>query len=288
MSSGPSNVRKRVISMGEGSIGPPQRKRPRVSSISAEFQIQLLGGSASVASGVRILFLSLAYFPHLSLTQPDRLPRSRPLHTDELDFLNISQHARPLSGSSSFTAGSRACSPGDLGDQPGSSAFISRSGMALMRRVSSASLASTSQVVPTYPECSAKHHLRNAKVTIDYSAPPAAADPLPELAVAAPLLSCSAANVLFFSRGNRAHYKNLMTTTEDVGQLCKLQDSHGDLRIIECGGVDQPDVVALGTSKGLIQIWDVKAKKKTASWSDRKSTRLNSSHLRTSRMPSSA
>jgi cell division cycle protein 20 (cofactor of APC complex) len=58
-----------------------------------------------------------------------------------------------------------------------------------------------------------------------------------------------------------------MTISEDVGQLCKLQDSHGDLRIIECGGADQPDVVALGTSKGLIQIWDVKAKKKTASWS---------------------
>jgi cell division cycle 20, cofactor of APC complex len=139
-----------------------------------------------------------------------------------------------------------------------------------MRRVSSASLASSSQTAPTYPECSAKHHLRNTKLTIDFSTPPApVADPLPELAVAAsaPLLSCSAMNVLFFSRGNRVHYKNMMATTEDVGQLCKLQDSHGDLRIIECGGVDQPDVVALATSKGLVQIWDVKAKKMTASWS---------------------
>ena len=63
------------------------------------------------------------------------------------------------------------------------------------------------------------------------------------------------------------HYKNLMTATEDVGQLCKLLDTHGDLRIIECGGADHPDVVALGTSKGLIQIWDVKAKKMSASWS---------------------
>lgn len=136
-----------------------------------------------------------------------------------------------------------------------------------MRRVSSASLASSSHVAPTYPECSAKYHLRNTKLTIDFSVLPAPDDPLPELAAGVPLLSCSATNVLFFSRGNRVHYKNLMTTTEDVGQLCKLQDSHGDLRIIECGGTDQPDVVALGTSKGLVQIWDVKAKKTTASWS---------------------
>ncbi|KAF8229458.1 WD40 repeat-like protein [Tricholoma matsutake] len=248
-STGPSNVRKRLISTGEEPIGLPHRKRPRVSSISSEFQIQLWGGSASVAPG------------------PDRLPRSRPLRTDDIGFLGISQHSRPLSGSSSFTTGSRACSPGDIGDQPGSSAFISSSGMALMRRVSSASLASSSHVAPTYPECSAKYHLRNTKLTIDFSVLPAPDDPLPELAAGVPLLSCSATNVLFFSRGNRVHYKNLMTTTEDVGQLCKLQDSHGDLRIIECGGTDQPDVVALGTSKGLVQIWDVKAKKTTASWS---------------------
>jgi cell division cycle protein 20 (cofactor of APC complex) len=138
-----------------------------------------------------------------------------------------------------------------------------------MRSVSSASLASSSTAGPTYSESSAKHHLRNAKLTIDFSVPPSTtvADPPLPLEVAAPLLSCSAANMSFFSRGNRVHYKNVMTMSEDVGQLCKLQDSHGDLRIVECGGVDQPDVVALGTSKGLVQIWDAKAKKKTASWS---------------------
>ncbi|TFK71204.1 WD40 repeat-like protein [Pluteus cervinus] len=80
------------------------------------------------------------------------------------------------------------------------------------------------------------------------------------------LLSCSPNNVLLFTRGNRVHYKNI-TSNEEVGQLCKLQESHGDVQIICCGGSDQPDVVALGTSTGLIQIWDLKAKKKTSSWS---------------------
>ncbi|KAF8889123.1 WD40-repeat-containing domain protein [Infundibulicybe gibba] len=120
---------------------------------------------------------------------------------------SISAHARPLSGSSSFTTGSRAGSPGSE-----SSAFISRSGLALMRSLSSASIRS--------------------------------------------------------ARGNRIHYKNI-TTSEEVGQLCKLQESHGDLKLIECGGVDQPEIVAVGTTKGLIHIWDIRAKRLTTSWSTR-------------------
>ncbi|KAG5636011.1 hypothetical protein H0H81_009391 [Sphagnurus paluster] len=95
---------------------------------------------------------------------------------------------------------------------------------------------------------------------LDFSLPPLD----PEDPVVS-ILSCSSENMLFFSRGNRVHYKNA-SNAEEVGQLCKLQDSHGDLRIIECAGPDQPDIVALGTNKGLIQIWDVKAKKKTLSW----------------------
>lgn len=62
------------------------------------------------------------------------------------------------------------------------------------------------------------------------------------------------------------HYKNL-TTNEDVGQLCKLQESHGDLSIIECAGDEAHELVALGTSKGYVHIWDVRSKKMTASWS---------------------
>lgn len=129
-----------------------------------------------------------------------------------------------------------------------------------MRSVSTASLHSDTPSIPIYPESSAKHFLRNTKVTIDFSSP------LVDTVAGFSLLSCSSQNVLFFSRGNRVHFKNL-TTSEEVGQLCKLQDSHGDLRMIECSGTDQSDVVALGTSKGLVQIWDVKAKKMTASWS---------------------
>ncbi|GLB44511.1 putative WD40 repeats [Lyophyllum shimeji] len=250
--------RKRLLSMGEDAAGPSLRKRPRVSSISrassisSEFQLQLRGASPSVKQS------------HL-----DRLPKTRPLHRDDFDFLSNMHHARPLSGSSSFTSASRACSPGDVGDEPGSSAFIDHGGIALMRSVSSASLSSTATAGPSYPESSAKFHLRNTKFTIDFSAPPAS-DPLD---VVAPVLSCSPQNVLFFSRGNRIHYKN-MTTSEEIGQLCKLQDSHGDLRIIECGGTDQPDIVALGTSKGLIQIWDVKARKKISSWTTKSVTAM--------------
>lgn len=170
--------------------------------------------------------------------------------------------APTLSRSSSFTMGSRGCSPGDIGDQRGSSAFISRSGMALMRSVSSASLSTTSTASPSYSEASARYNLRNTKFTIDYSAPsPPPSDPLDTI----PPLGCSVDNIVFFGRGNRVHYKNL-TVSEEVGQLCKLQDGHGDLRIIECGGSDLPNVVALATSKGFVQLWDIKSKKTTASW----------------------
>ncbi|KAG6910392.1 hypothetical protein DXG01_011107 [Tephrocybe rancida] len=256
----PINVpRKRLLSLGEGgeSAGPILRKRPRVSSISVGFQDSLRGVS-----------------PSINVSTLDRLPRTRPIHTSELDFLSSlsgTSHyghgqTRPLSSSSSFTSASRACSPttGEA-DTPGSSAFISRSGMALMRSVSSASLASSVSTAPTYPECSAKHYLRNTRITIDFSAPPVA-DPLDAIA---PLVSCSADNVLFFSRGNRVHYKNIGTAAgaEEIGQLCRLQDTHGDLRVIECGRAEQSDLLAIGTSKGLVQLWDVRTKKKTASWS---------------------
>jgi cell division cycle protein 20 (cofactor of APC complex) len=54
---------------------------------------------------------------------------------------------------------------------------------------------------------------------------------------------------------------------EDIGQLCKLQEDRGDLRVIECAGIDIPHTVALGTSLGYVQIWDVKVKKMVMSWS---------------------
>ncbi|KAG6833388.1 hypothetical protein H0H87_007373 [Tephrocybe sp. NHM501043] len=281
----PINVpRKRLLSLGEGgesSAGPILRKRPRMSSISMGFQNSLRGVSPSLVNPSTL----------------DRLPRTRPIHRSELDFDFLSSrsfsssshyghgHARPLSSSSSFTSASRAGSPGHgEGDAPGSSAFISREGMALMRSVSSASLASNTSNTPTYPECSAKHYMRNTRITIDFSMPPVVADPGASVGAddinnglaLAPLLSCSADNVLFFSRGNRVHYKNIggMSGAEEIGQLCRLQDTHGDLRVIECAGKEMGDVLAIGTSKGLIQLWDVRTKKKTASWSTKSVTAM--------------
>jgi len=140
------------------------------------------------------------------------------------------------------------------------SEFISHSGMALMRSVSAASFCSSSPSTPVYPEASANQHLRNTKVTIDFSIP--STNPV---AGALPV-SWSMQNMLFFSRGNRVHYKNMLTAA-DIGQLCKLQESRGDLRIIECGGSDRSDILALGTSKGFVQIWDVISKQMTSSWS---------------------
>lgn len=65
------------------------------------------------------------------------------------------------------------------------------------------------------------------------------------------------------------HFKNLASGSgaEEIGQLCKLQEDRGDLRVIECAGSDMPHIVALGTTKGFVQIWDVKAKKMAMSWS---------------------
>ncbi|TFK36593.1 WD40-repeat-containing domain protein [Crucibulum laeve] len=102
--------------------------------------------------------------------------------------------------------------------------------------------------------------MRNTNVRIDYSMPTTN----PE--VNSRLLTCSQDNIVFFARGNRVHYKHL-TTSEEVGHLCKLQETRGDLRVLTCAGETHPELIALGTSKGYIQIWDVKAKKMTMGWS---------------------
>jgi cell division cycle protein 20 (cofactor of APC complex) len=85
-------------------------------------------------------------------------------------------------------------------------------------------------------------------------------------------MSWSAQNIVVFARGNRVHYKQLggagtvAGTADDIGQLCRLPETRGDLCAIEFGGLDQPSIVALGTSKGYVQIWDVAAKKMTVGW----------------------
>lgn len=109
-------------------------------------------------------------------------------------------------------------------------------------------------------------------------------------------VSWSMNNLLVFGRGNRVHFKNFMTQGEEVIQLCKVRSSFGALRLIECGGGggkgafslgtmgnrggsfsgslgsgmgvgaggslgNQSNVVALGTSKGYIQLYDIVTKK---------------------------
>ncbi|KAJ6554470.1 WD40-repeat-containing domain protein [Mycena capillaripes] len=75
-------------------------------------------------------------------------------------------------------------------------------------------------------------------------------------------LSYSSKNILYFSRGNRVQYRS-MIAADSVSQLCKLQDKHGDLTLLEAGGIDH---LAVATSKGIVQVWDTEAKKMVCSW----------------------
>lgn len=137
-------------------------------------------------------------------------------------------------------------------------------GLAMMRSASVSSLdmmsiRSSSPAVPSFPQPSAKYHLKPGKTFIDYSV--SAAD----TSIAMFPVSWSVQNTVVFGRGNRVHLKNF-TTNEDITQLCKIRESHGDLRLLDCGGKDQPHVVASSTTKGYIQIWDVTTKKATMAW----------------------
>ncbi|KAL6302577.1 WD40-repeat-containing domain protein [Sparassis latifolia] len=129
-----------------------------------------------------------------------------------------------------------------------------------MRRYSSGTLAASRPPSPTYPETSAKNHLRSCRQTIDYSASDDATGLWP--------LSWSAHDLVMFGRGKRVHYKNVgSNANNDVGQLCKIKDAHGYLHLLQCGGKDQVNMVAVCTSKGHLQLWDVPTKKMIRSWS---------------------
>ncbi|KAJ7270635.1 WD40-repeat-containing domain protein [Mycena haematopus] len=77
-----------------------------------------------------------------------------------------------------------------------------------------------------------------------------------------PLTYSSHNHNLYFSRGNRVHHRN-MITADTVSQLCKLQDKHGDLTLLQAGAGDQ---LAVATSKGIVQLWDTQSKKLVCSW----------------------
>lgn len=182
-------------------------------------------------------------------------------------YPNLSYYARPLSVSSSFTLPSRSTTPSiytrSLSADPRAPDLDNRAGFALLRSASCASLGEASSSATggvKYSEYSAKHFLRSAKISLDFTLPPGAPTigPMP--------VDWSYSNVIYFSRGNRVYHKN-MGATDDMGQLCKLKDAHGDLRAIVAAGRDQPHVMALGTSKGFVQIWDVNAKSMVSTWS---------------------
>ncbi|KAH9837716.1 WD40 repeat-like protein [Rhodofomes roseus] len=79
-------------------------------------------------------------------------------------------------------------------------------------------------------------------------------------------VSWSENNILLFGRGARVHYKSL-SANEAIGQLCKFREDQGNLRLIECAGKDYPNLVAVSSSNGHIQLWDLAAKKMVSKWS---------------------
>ncbi|GAW06757.1 WD40 repeat-like protein [Lentinula edodes] len=225
----------------------PQRKRlRRTSSLSSA----LLGHPLPIINPE----------PHL-----DRLPKpTRSILEEKFQALT----SAPLSAgsSSSFTENGRHASP---------SPFVvpsSYSRPELVRSASSSSLRSNNTT--NYPDMSSKYNLRDTKISIDFSVPPPPPNPVTtttetaaESSLPASLpLTCSSKSVVYFTRGNRVHFKN-MQTNEDIGQLFKLADKDGNLHLLQCGGPQNSDSLAIATTKGIIQLWDVRSKKMTVSWS---------------------
>lgn len=114
----------------------------------------------------------------------------------------------------------------------------------------------------TFMPHSAFHNVKSVNA-VDYSLP-ATADAT-EATTSSPV-GWSHSNALVFGRGNRLFYKT-MTDTEGVAQqLTKLNDSMGNLRLVQCAGKDQPNVTFLGTSNGYVQLWDLAPKKVSQQW----------------------
>jgi cell division cycle 20, cofactor of APC complex len=165
-------------------------------------------------------------------------------------------HVPLLSRSASFTAFSVPRTPviPSYQDRYG---VAMNEGFSMLRRSISMTLSETSTI--SYPETSAYHFLRDSKVTIDFTPP--SNEPCP--------IALSSQNLLFFTRGIRVYHKPILSNDSGdiVSQLCRIPDTLGDLRGIACGGAEYANTVALGTSKGYIQIYDVSTKKTTAQWS---------------------
>ena len=62
------------------------------------------------------------------------------------------------------------------------------------------------------------------------------------------------------------HYKNMADTDGVAGQLTKLGDSTGGLRLLAGAGADRPRLVALASHKGQVQLWELGARAPVAQW----------------------
>ncbi|RPD77249.1 WD40 repeat-like protein [Lentinus tigrinus ALCF2SS1-7] len=115
---------------------------------------------------------------------------------------------------------------------------------------------------PTFKEHSAFHNVKPVN-SIDYSVPTTV--DATEATAGSPI-GWSLSNALVFGRGNRVYHKTMTETEGMAQQLTKLNDSMGNLRLVQCAGKDQPNTMILATSSGHVQLWDLAAKKVVQQW----------------------
>ncbi|KAF7321142.1 WD-REPEATS-REGION domain-containing protein [Mycena chlorophos] len=134
---------------------------------------------------------------------------------------------------------------------------------------------------PNLPHGSARYYLRATRLTLDFSvgassqAAAAVAPVVPEANATVAIrrnpvpLAYSGHQILYFSRANRVQYRPMGYNSQnaEVGQLCRIQDKHGELVVLQAGGLEQrTGIVALATSTGSIQLWDTEMKKLVMGW----------------------
>ncbi|KAH9921145.1 WD40-repeat-containing domain protein [Fomitopsis serialis] len=128
---------------------------------------------------------------------------------------------------------------------------------------------SVSEAPPTPPPVpeSAITNMRGDKIVVDFSVAEE------DWGARVCPVSWSVNNLLLFGRGSRVHYKNL-SANEAIGQLCKFREDQGNLRLVECGGKDYPNLVAVCSANGHIQLWDLAAKKMVSKWTTKSTTAM--------------
>lgn len=136
---------------------------------------------------------------------------------------------------------------------------------ALLRSASVSSNIDGRREPHTFKEHSAFHNVKSVNA-IDYSGPSVGDNATPMTTTAHPPIGWSHSNALVFGRGNRVYHKTMADTEGVAQQLTKLSDSMGGLRLVQCGGTEQPNVIVLATASGHTQLWDLGAKKVVQQW----------------------